>query len=71
MRTKAQRLLESASDAASVAENWADLSNDLFDPVEGLVAKAYPTREERERFVQTQEYRSIRRVGERVPFPIS
>lgn len=63
MRTKAQQLLDSASDAASVAENWADLSNALFDPVEGLVAKAYPTREERERFVQTQEYRAIRRPG--------
>ena len=62
MKTKAERILASASDAASAAENWADLSNTLFDPVEGLVAKAYPTREERESFVKSKEYRAIRRL---------
>lgn len=62
MTTKAKRLLASASTAASAAENWADLSNALFDPVDGLVVKAYPTREERERFVQSDEYRAIRRL---------
>lgn len=62
MSTKAERVLASASDVASISEGWADLSNALFDPVEGLVAKAYPTREEREAFVHTSEYRAIRRL---------
>jgi len=45
--------LDEAEPAARDAETWADLSNLLFDPVDGLVAKAYPTREAREAFVKT------------------
>lgn len=62
MKTKAQRLLDSAQAAALAAETWADLSNALFDPEEGLVAKAFPTRKERERFLQTEEYEAIRKL---------
>ena len=58
----AQTLLESDRDAAQVVETWADLSNALFDPESGLIAKAYPTRAEREQFVQTEEYRAIRKL---------
>ncbi len=58
----AQTLLDSAQAAAQVAETWADLSNALFDPDTGLIAKAYPTRVEREQFVQTEEYRAIRNL---------
>lgn len=58
--TKAEKILASAKGVAASAETWADLSNALFDPVDGLVAKAYPTREERERFVKSDEYRAIR-----------
>ncbi len=57
---KAQEVLLSARDVALSAETWADLSNALFDPVDGLVAKAFQTREEREQFVKTKEYRAIR-----------
>ena len=57
-----QTLLESAQAAAQVVETWADLSNALFDPESGLIAKAYPTRAEREQFVQTEEYRAIRKL---------
>jgi predicted HicB family RNase H-like nuclease len=38
------------------------LSNALFDPDKGLVAKAYPTRESREKFSQTEEYKTIREL---------
>ena len=55
-----KQILESAKDIALSTETWADLSNALFDPEEGLVAKAYPTREQREQFVKTDEYRAIR-----------
>lgn len=58
----AEKVLASAKGAAVSAETWADLSNALFDPVDGLVAKAYPTRDEREQFVKTSEYRAIREL---------
>src|SRR5690554_2370227 len=60
MATQEKQILESAKDIALSTETWADLSNALFDPEEGLVAKAYPTREQREQFVKTDEYRAIR-----------
>jgi hypothetical protein len=56
------RLIERAEQAASEAETWADLSNFLFDPRGGLVARAYPTREAREAIVKTEEYRRLRRL---------
>ncbi len=55
-------LLESVRNAASSAENWADLSNTRFSPLDGLMTKAYPTREEREAFMKTKEYRAIREL---------
>jgi hypothetical protein len=55
-------LLKEAERAARDAETWADLSNFLFNPIDGLVAKAYPTRAAREAFVQTDEYQKIRRL---------
>jgi predicted HicB family RNase H-like nuclease len=62
MKTKEQKLLDSARGIASSSPTWVDLSNALFDQVTGLVAKAYPTREERERFVRSPEYKSIREL---------
>ncbi len=55
-------LVELATEAAKSVETWADLSNLLFNPVDGLVAKAYPTREAREAFVKTAEYRQLRHL---------
>jgi HicB family len=59
---KEEKILKTAQTVASSAETWADLSNTLFDPEEGLVARAYPTRGEREQFLQTKEYRAIRQL---------
>ena len=66
MATREQQVLESANDIALTAETWADFSNALFDPEEGLVAKAYPTRKDREKFVKTEEYRAIRALVDAV-----
>ncbi len=49
-----------AAQYASTGPNWADLSNFLFDPEEGLLIRAYPTRGEREAFMKTEEYKAIR-----------
>jgi hypothetical protein len=54
--------VQAANDLAASAATWADLSNALFDPVDGLLAKAHRTREERAAFVQSLEYKEIRRL---------
>jgi len=59
---KANDVLQRAEQKARSETTWADLSNALFDPVRGLVAKAYPTRAEREAFVKTDEYKKIRQL---------
>jgi hypothetical protein len=53
------QLLKAAEQAAQEAESWADLSNALFNPIDGLVSRAYRTREAREAFVKTEAYRKI------------
>jgi len=62
MSTSPATILKSAQDAASSVENWADLSNALFNPVDGLITKAFPSREEREAFLKTNEYQAIRKL---------
>jgi hypothetical protein len=52
-------ILNEAERAAREAETRADLLNFLFDPVDGLVAGAYPTREA---FVRTDEYQKLRQL---------
>ena len=59
---KSVEMLKSARRLAASAATWADLSNALFDPLDGLLAKAYPTQQERAAFVQSPEYQEIRRL---------
>jgi predicted HicB family RNase H-like nuclease len=58
----ANHLLEQAQDVAGSVESWADLANALFDPVSGLITRAYPTRAEREAFLKTEQYKKIREL---------
>jgi predicted HicB family RNase H-like nuclease len=60
--TSAKRVLKQAQQIAHSVETWADLSNALFDPVNGLITKAYPSRAEREAFMKTEEYQKIREL---------
>ncbi len=57
-----KRILEQAESMASSAETWADLANALFDPVHGLITRAYPSRAEREAFLKTEPYKKIRQL---------
>jgi predicted HicB family RNase H-like nuclease len=57
---KADRILEEAKDLARSAQSWADLSNALFDPVNGFITQAYPGRAERQEFLRTRQYKQIR-----------
>ena len=60
--SKAAELLRSAEELSRTAGTWADLSNALFDPTDGLLAKAYTTRKQRAAFVQSDEYKQIRKL---------
>jgi hypothetical protein len=62
IESKAAALLQQAEALAQSVESWADLSNALFDPIEGVIARAFPTRGEREAFAKTAEYRKIREL---------
>ena len=53
-------ILETAKQAASSSNTWADLSNFLFNPENGLLVKAFPDRAEREKFMKSPEYKAIR-----------
>ena len=55
-------ILEQAKALARSAETWADLSNALFNPVDGIIAMAFPTKADRVAFRQTTEYRAIRQL---------
>jgi hypothetical protein len=57
-----RHILNQAKRAAHSAISWADLANTLFNPDTGLITRAYPTRAEREEFVKTDEYKTIRRL---------
>ena len=58
----ATRILHEAQDIARSVESWADLSNALFNPIDGLVSTAYPLGPEREKFMRTREYKEIRKL---------
>lgn len=58
----ANRILEQAERMAGSVETWADFSNALFDPINGLITRAYPARAEREAFLKTEQYKKIREL---------
>ena len=58
--SKTESLMKKAKRIAASCASWADLSNALFDPSTGLVARAFPTAEARAAFVKTPQYRQIR-----------
>ena len=55
-------IVSKAQGAAAIAETWADFSNFLFNPVDGLLTKAFQTKREREAFRKSVEYKVIRRL---------
>ena len=62
MKKTPQDLLAAVRVEAAVAETWADLSNFVFDPEEGILAGVYKTEAERRAFVKSPEFKEIRRV---------
>ncbi len=59
---QATDLLRQAQQLAQTCPTWADFSNSLYDPLEGILARAFPTQEERRQFLQTAEFREIQQL---------
>ncbi|MDP7252213.1 MAG: toxin-antitoxin system HicB family antitoxin [Planctomycetota bacterium] len=61
MATK-NKLLEAAEELAQAEGSWADLSNALFGPDDGLIARAFPDEAERADFLKSDQYQAIRQL---------
>lgn len=59
---KSSYILGRAEELAKVSKTWADLSNALFDPLEGEVVRAFPEPRERAAFRKTAAYRRLRAI---------
>ena len=57
--SKASNILTKAKRLAGQSKTWADLSNALFDPLDGLVVKTFPDPEERTAFRKEDVYQSL------------
>src|SRR5262245_39981752 len=62
MKNKPQELLEAAREEAANVTTWADLSNFLFDPDDGIISKAYPVGPERSALMKSAESKAIRNL---------
>ena len=62
--SKETDLVRRAQELARSVTTWADLSNALFDPLDGLLALAFPAAEERRLFVRTKEFEQIQGILE-------
>jgi len=58
------QILEEAKDLAKKCKNWADLSNALFDPLDGLVVKHLPIPSDRAAFRKSDAYDKLHKLVE-------
>ena len=56
--TAAEAVNEAKKLARSV-ESWADFSNAMFDPEQGVVARLFPGSAERQAFFKTREFQAV------------
>jgi hypothetical protein len=56
---EANDIIAEARLLAEKSETWADLSNALFDPIDGLVANRYADPDDRAAFRKSEEYRKL------------
>jgi len=61
---KVSDILAEAQRLAEKSKTWADLSNALFDPLDGLVAKGFPDSAERAAFRKSDTYQALHRLVE-------
>jgi hypothetical protein len=65
MMQAALNILDEARKLAESAKTWADLSNALFDPLEGLVVRSFPNHEERSKFRKSPAYDELHALVEK------
>lgn len=58
-------ILAEAQRLAEGSKTWADLSNALFDPLDGVVAKRIPDASERAEFRKSDTYAKLHQLVER------
>lgn len=58
-------ILREAERLARSLRTWADLSNALFDPIEGLVARSFPSLDERKEFRKSHIYDQLHTLVEK------
>lgn len=63
--SKADDILAEAQRLAETSTTWADLSNALFDPLDGLVSKRYPDHAQRVEFHKTDTYDKLYKLVQR------
>ena len=56
------KLMQEAEQIAATVESWADLANALYNPTNGLLTTAYPTKAKRKAFAKTPTYGKIRQL---------
>lgn len=61
---RGSHILDQALRLAEKAKTWADLSNDLFDPIDGLVVKSFPDPGERAAFRKGEAYGKLHELVE-------
>jgi hypothetical protein len=59
VETKANTVLKQAQEIASKVKSWADFSNALFNPHDGVVTKTFPTSFERQAFFDSKQYEAV------------
>ncbi len=62
--SKVEEILSKAKSLAAKSATWADLSNALFDPMQGLVAKGFPNSTDRAAFRKTDAYERLHKMVE-------
>lgn len=59
VEAKANTILKQAQQLAAAMPSWADFSNALFNPQDGIVIKAFPSSFERQTFLDSKQYEAI------------
>jgi len=62
--SKTDEILAEAQRLAAESESWADLSNALFDPAAGLVARCFPDEAKRRAFRKSDAYDALHSLVE-------
>jgi predicted HicB family RNase H-like nuclease len=62
---KVADILAEAQRLSEISNTWADLSNALFDPADGLIAKQFPDAADRAAFRKSDAYAALHKLVER------